>query len=73
MVNVERIFRNVIYSVMNTGDTFRQAFRHVAMEDIAENPSFKYSDMKDRVDRMIKECETMNDIRRFLKRRGFGF
>jgi hypothetical protein len=66
---------------MNDGNTFRQtfrqafrqAFRHVAMEDIEKNSSFKYSDMKDRVDRMIKECETMNDIQRFFKCRGFGF
>ncbi len=36
------------------------------MEDIEENSSFKYSYMKHRVEGMIKECQTMADIRKLF-------
>jgi hypothetical protein len=50
--------------VFRQGDTFRQAFRHLDIEEIEKNSLFKYSVMKHRVDGMIKECKTMSDIRK---------
>ena len=47
--------------------TFTDAFGAVSLGAIEENSSFKYSDIKDRVDHMMKECETMNDIRQFFE------
>ncbi len=64
MVNFQRLFLNVINSVFINGDTFCEAFRRIDIEEIEKNSSFKYSAMKHRVDGMIKECETMNDIRK---------
>ncbi len=64
MVNFQRLFLNVIISVIINGDTFRQAFLHLDIEEIEKNSSFKYSAMKHRVGGMIKECKTMNDIRK---------
>jgi len=52
--------------VFREGDTFRRAFHHLNIEEIEKNSSFKYSVMKHRVDGMIKECETMNDIRKLF-------
>ena len=64
MVNFEEIFGSIVNSVCFEGDTFRQAFQQVKIDEIEKNSSFKYSYMKDRVNGMIKECETIDDIRK---------
>ncbi|CAF0980232.1 unnamed protein product [Rotaria sordida] len=66
LVNAEDILQNVIQGVINEETTFHQCFRHVMMEEIEENSSFKYSYMKDRVIGMINECRTMDDIRKLF-------
>ena len=63
MINFQRIFLQVLRLVLNEGDTFRQAFFHILMEEIEENSSFEYLAMRQRVGRMIKECVTIGDIR----------
>ena len=64
MINFQRIFLQVLRLVLNEGDTFRQAFRHISMEEIEKNSSFQYSPMRQRVKRMIKECATIGAIRK---------
>jgi hypothetical protein len=66
VINFERIFSRVINSVFNEGDTINQAFRHLSIEELEENSSFKYAPMRGRVNGMIKECKSMNDIRKLF-------
>ncbi|CAF2637735.1 unnamed protein product [Rotaria sp. Silwood2] len=66
LVNAERILQNIIETVINEETTFHQCLRHVMIEEIEKNSSFKYSYMKDRVNDMIKECQTIDDIRQLF-------
>jgi hypothetical protein len=64
MVNFEKIFSKVINSVINEGNTVRKAFLHLSIKEIVQNSSFKYEYMRDRVNGMINECKSMNDIKK---------
>ncbi|CAF4094268.1 unnamed protein product, partial [Rotaria sp. Silwood1] len=63
LVNAERIIQNIIYWIISEKTTFHQCFRHVMIEEMEKNSSFKYSYMADRVNGMLNECHTINDIR----------
>ena len=66
MTNAVDVLSSVIQSVIRDEYTFREAFLCVEMADIEQNSSFKYSYMKDRVNGMISECETMADIQKLF-------
>jgi hypothetical protein len=55
--------------VFNEDHTIGQAFRRVHVKEIEKKSSFRYSYMKDRVNGMINECKTMNDIQKFFNHR----
>jgi hypothetical protein len=70
MVNFEQIFSKVIDLVFDEdeGDTVSQAFLHLNIKEIEQNSSFKYECMRDRVNGMINECKSVNDIqKKFFK------
>lgn len=52
--------------VFSGNDAFCRVIRHVAIEEFEMDSNFKYSYMKDRVNDMINQCETMNDIQKFF-------
>ena len=53
MVNIERIFANVIKMISIEGDTTRQALRHISLDEIEENSTFKYRLIQGQVNGMI--------------------
>ncbi|CAF3049857.1 unnamed protein product, partial [Rotaria sp. Silwood2] len=66
LVNASRILQSIIKCVVSDELTFHQSFAYFMMEEIEKNSSFKYSYMKCRVNGMINECQTMNDIRQLF-------
>lgn len=54
---------SAITTIIRDETTFHQVRTHDLYEKIEKNSSFKYSYMKRRVKRLIRECQTMNDIR----------
>ncbi|CAF3760283.1 unnamed protein product [Rotaria sp. Silwood1] len=66
LVNAERIIQNIIYWMMNEETTYNQCFRHIMMKEIEKNSSFRYLYVADRVNGMINECHTINDIRKIF-------
>ena len=63
MVNFEKIFSNVITMMSDECDTASHAFRRISLDEIEQNSSFRYKDISERVKAMIRECQTMADIR----------
>ncbi|CAF1580758.1 unnamed protein product [Rotaria sp. Silwood1] len=66
LVNAGRIIKNIIDWVTNKETTFNQCFRHIMMKKIEKNSSFRYLSVTDRVNGMINECHTINDIRKIF-------
>ncbi|CAF1275658.1 unnamed protein product [Rotaria magnacalcarata] len=64
--NAVSIVPAAIARVIANEQTLYQVLGNISIKDIEENSMLTYSYMKNRVDRMIKECQAMNDIKKFF-------
>ncbi|CAF0829112.1 unnamed protein product [Rotaria sp. Silwood1] len=67
LINASHILSSIIQSVIIEEDTLLQQFRHIDINEIEKNSLYRHSYVQKRAQSMVEQCQTMADIRNWLK------